>query len=160
MKSRARFIVAIALAVGLGGWLAWTSFGGALETYASPGELAADGTTYRLNGIVQPGVTSDAAGRAQSEAGLTFDVRDKDNPGKVVRVQYSGTVPDTFRAGREIVVTGKLENGTFVAERNSLVALCPSKFTDDPNQTLAPANPPPGHPSAPGKAMPGAAGPV
>jgi cytochrome c-type biogenesis protein CcmE len=160
VKSRARFIIAIALAVGLGGWLAWTSFGGALETYASPGELSADGTTYRLNGIVQPGIPQDAAGRAQSEGGLTFMLRDKGTPGKTVRVNYSGSVPDTFRAGREIVVTGKVENGTFEAERNSLVALCPSKFTDDPNQTLAPANPPPGHPSAPGKVMPGATGPA
>ena len=82
------------------------------------------------------------------------------NPGKAVPVNYSGSVPDTFRAGREIVVTGKVENGTFMAERNSLVALCPSKFTDDPNQTLAPANPPPGHPSGPGQVMPGAAGPA
>ena len=39
MRSKARFIIAISLAVVLGGWLAWTSIGGSLETYAGPGEL-------------------------------------------------------------------------------------------------------------------------
>ena len=33
--------------------------------------------------------------------------------------------------GREVIVTGKLENGTFVGERNSLVTKCPSKFKND-----------------------------
>lgn len=135
MRSRARFLIAIGVAVCLGGWLAWTSFGGSLETYASPSQLTA-GDTYRLNGIVAKGAPEDAAERAQSADGLTFQVRDKENPGKLVTVSYRGTVPDTFKAGREIVVTGALQGGTFVGERNTLVALCPSKFTDDPEQTM------------------------
>jgi cytochrome c-type biogenesis protein CcmE len=44
-------------------------------------------------------------------------------------VTYTGTVPDPFRDGREVIVTGKLENGTFVGERDSLITKCPSKFT-------------------------------
>jgi len=137
MRSRARFIVAISLAVVLGGWLAWTSFGGALETYAGPGELA-EGTTYRLNGLVAPGSPPDAAARAQSAEGLVFAVDDKETPGSRIMVEYRGSVPDTFKDGREVVVTGRLEGDRFVAERNSLVALCPSKFTDDPEQTQHP----------------------
>ena len=39
MRSRLRFIIAIGLAVVLGAWLAWTSLGGSLETYAGPGEM-------------------------------------------------------------------------------------------------------------------------
>lgn len=137
MRSRARFLVAIGLAVVLGGWLAWTSFGGALEPYSGPGELDA-GTTYRLNGLVASGAPGDAAARAQSPEGLVFQVVDKERPGNTVDVEYRGSVPDTFRAGREIVVTGRLEGDRFVAERNSLVALCPSKFTDDPSQVEHP----------------------
>jgi len=30
-----------------------------------------------------------------------------------------------------VIVTGKLEEGTFVAERDSLVTKCPSKFTEE-----------------------------
>ena len=46
-------------------------------------------------------------------------------------VAYTGVVPDPFREGREVIVSGELENGTFVAERDSLVTKCPSKFTKD-----------------------------
>jgi cytochrome c-type biogenesis protein CcmE len=137
MRSRLRFIVAISLAVVLGAWLAWTSLGGSLETYAGPGELAtsAADTTYRLNGRVAPGAPADAAGLAQSAEGLRFSVIDKEDPTQRVPVLYRGSVPDQFKDGREVVVTGSLENGTFVARNDSLITLCPSKFSDRPDDT-------------------------
>jgi cytochrome c-type biogenesis protein CcmE len=137
MRSRLRFIVAISLAVVLGAWLAWTSLGGSLETYAGPGELAtsAADTTYRLNGRVAPGAPADAAGLAQSAEGLRFSVIDKQDPTQRVPVLYRGSVPDQFKDGREVVVTGRLEDGTFVARNDSLITLCPSKFSDRPADT-------------------------
>ena len=129
MRSRARFLIAILLAAGLGLWLAWTSIGGSLEHYVSPSGLrAGDGNTYRLNGLVGGGAGGYAALRAQSPGGLRFVVKDKTHPAERVDVLYRGTVPDTFRAGREVVVTGKLQGATFVAQRNGLTTLCPSKF--------------------------------
>jgi cytochrome c-type biogenesis protein CcmE len=129
VRSRARFAIAILLAAGLGSWLAWTSLGGSLETYASPAGLrAGDGGTYRLNGLVAPPAPADAAARAQSAEGLRFTLRDKKLPARTVAVLYRGTVPDTFRAGREVVVTGHYQDGVFVAKRNALTTLCPSKF--------------------------------
>lgn len=134
MRSRVRFIVAISMAVALGGWLAWTSLGGALETYAGPGELSGD-KTYRLNGTVAPGAPADAAERARSAEGLRFTVVDKENDRRRVDVVYRGSVPDQFKVGREVVITGALRDGTFVAESDSLVTLCPSKFSDRPEDT-------------------------
>ena len=49
-------------------------------------------------------------------------------------VTYTGTVPDPFRDGREVIVTGELEDGTFVAEHDSLITKCPSKFQDEAEQ--------------------------
>ena len=136
MRSRLRFIIAISLAVVLGAWLAWTSLGGSLETYAGPGELAgATEKTYRLNGRVAPGAPKDAAAQAQSERGLRFTVIDKEDPSQRVRVLYRGSVPDQFKDGREVVVTGSVQGGTFVARNDSLITLCPSKFTDRPGDT-------------------------
>jgi cytochrome c-type biogenesis protein CcmE len=129
VRSRLRFIVAISLAVVLGGWLAYTSLGGTLETYAGPGDVTAQ-KTYRLNGNVAPGSPKDAAGLAQSESGLRFTVVDKEDPSETVAVLYRGSVPDQFKDGREVVITGTLENGVFVARPDSLVTLCPSKFSD------------------------------
>ena len=49
-----------------------------------------------------------------------------------VRVLYTGTVPDPFRVGREIVVDGSVRGGTFVASPGSMVTKCPSKYTAKP----------------------------
>jgi cytochrome c-type biogenesis protein CcmE len=59
---------------------------------------------------------------------LDFRVSDRDGS-HPIPVTYTGTVPDPFRDGREVIVTGKLQDGTFVGERDSLVTKCPSKFT-------------------------------
>ena len=133
MKSRSRFAIALTLAAVLGGWLIWTSIGGSLETYTSPSGLVttADGTTYRLNGKVAAGSPADAAERAQTAEGLRFVVADKEKAAVTVPVVYRGNVPDAFKDGREIVVTGRMEDGVFQAERGSLITLCPSKFMEE-----------------------------
>ncbi|HYP56025.1 MAG TPA: cytochrome c maturation protein CcmE, partial [Solirubrobacterales bacterium] len=60
---------------------------------------------------------------------LRFRVADRDDASRSIPVTYSGTVPDPFRGGREIVLTGKVEDGVFVGERDTLVTKCPSKFS-------------------------------
>ena len=45
-----------------------------------------------------------------------------------VPVVYRGSVPDLFRTGRHVVVNGRLRDGTFVGDRDSLVTKCPSKY--------------------------------
>lgn len=129
MRSRSRFAIALVLAAVLGGWLIWTSIGGSLETYTSPsGLVRSDGTTYRLNGRVNAGYGAAPAEQAQTAKGLTFVVRDKEKPKSTVQVKYRGSVPDAFTVDREVVVTGHMENGVFIADRGSLITLCPSKF--------------------------------
>ena len=65
---------------------------------------------------------------------LRFRIRDRDGT-ESVPVVYSGVVPDPFREGREVIVSGELKQGTFVAERDSLVTKCPSKFTKEREQS-------------------------
>ena len=52
--------------------------------------------------------------------------------GGALRVVYSGQVPDPFRDGREIIVSGQMVGGRFLAKRDSLITKCPSKFTNTP----------------------------
>ena len=47
-----------------------------------------------------------------------------------VPIRYTGSVADTFRAGREVIVTVKRQGTTFVGEKDSLVTKCPSKFQE------------------------------
>jgi len=138
MKSKARFGIALALAVLLGGALIWMAVGGSLESYAGCADKLSD-STYRLNCVVSQGAPANAAALALSADGLRFTVEDKDNPSKKIAVLYRGTVPDTFKDGREIVVTGKMEGDTFVARRDSLLTKCPSKFQGKPSPHQQPA---------------------
>ena len=90
-----------------------------------PSELAGQTGTVSLVGRVVGKPTGDA-----HAGGLRFRLRDVKNPsGATVAVVYTGTVPDLFATGRDIVVDGKLQNGTFVAEADSMVTKCPSKYS-------------------------------
>ena len=121
-KRKLRLVVALAAAVCLGAALVYTSFSAASEA-AKPSELK-EGQSYEVTGKVVNG----SIDRAGDE--LRFRIRDRDGT-ESVPVAYTGSVPDPFREGREVIVSGELERGTFVAERDSLVTKCPSKFTKE-----------------------------
>ncbi len=55
---------------------------------------------------------------------------DRDGECQSIPVTYTGTVPDPFRGGREIVLTGEVEQRHLRRRsRDTLVTKCPSKFT-------------------------------
>jgi cytochrome c-type biogenesis protein CcmE len=83
----------------------------------------------QLAGIVVGPVRGDA-----HAGGLTFRLQDVGGDASSrVAVRYTGSVPDLFEAGREIVVDGRLRNGTFVAEPGSMITKCPSKYAPKPS---------------------------
>ena len=121
-KRRLRLIVALGAAIALAGTLVYTSFSGATEA-SKPSEVV-PGRSVELTGKVVDGSVE------RRGDGLRFRIRDRDGT-ESLPVEYTGVVPDPFRDGREVIVSGELRNGTFVAERDSLVTKCPSKFTKD-----------------------------
>jgi cytochrome c-type biogenesis protein CcmE len=121
-KRKIRLVVALGAAICLAGALVYTSFSASSEA-AKPSELR-EGRSYELTGKV----VNDSIARDGDE--LRFEIRDRDGTASVP-VVYTGVVPDPFREGREVIVSGELTGGTFVAERDSLVTKCPSKFTED-----------------------------
>jgi cytochrome c-type biogenesis protein CcmE len=124
-KRKIRLVVALSAAVLLATGLVYTSFSASTEA-RQPSDVLSSGTsdTVDLTGKVVPGTIK------RSDSELDFQVADRDDPSAAVPVNYTGTVPDPFRDGREVIVTGKLEDGTFVAEHDSLITKCPSKFQD------------------------------
>jgi cytochrome c-type biogenesis protein CcmE len=122
-KRRIRFVVALSVAVLLAGALAYTSFSASSEA-RTPSELlgaAQVGRTYQLTGKVVPGYTQ--------RGGTTyFRVRDRTGH-ESVPVRYAGTLPDPFRAGREVVVDVRQQGAVWVGQKDSLVTKCPSKFS-------------------------------
>lgn len=124
LKRRVRLIVALSAAVALAGALVYTSFSAA-STASTPSQLlgaAEPERSYELTGKVVDGSVEERGNT------LRFAVRDRDGT-VAVPVVYQGVVPDPFREGREVIVQGRMERGTFVAERDELVTKCPSKFT-------------------------------
>jgi cytochrome c-type biogenesis protein CcmE len=123
-KRKIRLVVALSVAVLLAVALVYTSFSAATEA-KQPSQLiaAAPGTSYEMTGKVVKGSI-----RHQGN-GIAFDVVDRDGGGPHLPVTYAGTVPDPFRGGREIVLTGEVRHRTFVGEPETLITKCPSKFT-------------------------------
>ncbi len=119
-KRKLRLVVALSIAVLLASALVYTSFSASSEA-AKPSEIQ-EGRSYELTGRVVNNSVQRAGNR------LRFRVRDRDGR-QSVPVTYAGVVPDPFREGREVIVSGRLERGIFVGERDSLVTKCPSKFT-------------------------------
>jgi cytochrome c-type biogenesis protein CcmE len=116
-----RLVVALSVAAVLAVFLIWTSLAGGTPTI-QPSELAGKSGEVSLFGVVVGSPAGDARG-----SGLRFTVRDRDG-NATVPVVYTGSVPDLFKTGREVYMKGQLEEGTFVATKDSLVTKCPSKY--------------------------------
>ncbi len=123
-KRKIRLVVALGVAVMLAAALVYTSFSASTEA-KEPSQLlsATPGITYDMTGRVVKGSVQ------RGDDGLRFRAADRDGEGESIPVTYSGTVPDPFRGGREIVLTGEVANGVFVGQPDTLVTKCPSKFT-------------------------------
>jgi cytochrome c-type biogenesis protein CcmE len=104
MTGRPRLVIALVVASLLAVFLVYQGF-------VSTGTL--------LVSVAQ--LRSDRDGAAHKKVTLTGVV-----------VKTSGTtssVPDAFKATRHIIVTGQLHGGVFVAEPDTLLTKCPSKYS-------------------------------
>jgi cytochrome c-type biogenesis protein CcmE len=126
-KRAVRLAVALSAAVLLASALIYTSFSAASPAL-SPSQLlrqAQPGRSYQLTGNV-------VAGSVRHEgSALDFSVADRAG-GATIPISYTGTVPDPFREGREVIVTVEKHGGRYVGERDSLITKCPSKYKAAP----------------------------
>ena len=115
-------MIALAVAAISAVFLLYTSIAGGGTASLRPSQLAGHHDKVSLAGIVVAPVTGDA-----HAGGLRFRLKDFDGT-KTVPVLYTGTVPDLFKPTRHIVLQGRLQNGTFVADPGSMITKCPSKY--------------------------------
>ena len=64
--------------------------------------------------------------RPDKGPGVDFILEDQFNKQQTLPVHYTGVVPDTFKAGAEVIVEGGLKDGVFQAK--VLMTKCPSKY--------------------------------
>jgi cytochrome c-type biogenesis protein CcmE len=119
----ARLVIALSVAAVLAVFLLYVSIAGGRTAQVKPSELAGHTGTVSLVGkVVGP-----VHGAGYARHGLRFGVGDIGGT-KTVSVVYRGSVPDQFKLGRHVVVSGRYTHGVFVAKEDSLVTKCPSKY--------------------------------
>jgi cytochrome c-type biogenesis protein CcmE len=124
-RSPARLVIALSVAALLAVFILYTAIAGNATTQIAPSALAGHTGHLALVGTVVGRPTGDA----HSAGGLRFRLKDVTGHSAArVLVVYHGSVPDLFRTGRHIVVTGRVRNGVFVGDDGSLVTKCPSKY--------------------------------
>jgi len=127
-KRTVRLVVALSAAVLLASALIYTSFS-ASSPALSPTQLvhqAQPGRSYVVTGTV-------ASGSVHRQGSvLDFSVEDRAGGGTKIPLAYTGTVPDPFKEGREVIVTVEKRGGSYIGERNTLITKCPSKYKTAP----------------------------
>ena len=120
-------MVALAVAGVLAVFLLYTALGGNSTPLLQPSNLAGHTGTISLTGKVRGPVTGDAKGTG----GLQFGLHNINGASTIVPIAFHGSVPDLFKVGRDVNLTGQLDaNGTFVATQ--MTTKCPSKYTATP----------------------------
>jgi cytochrome c-type biogenesis protein CcmE len=126
----ARLVIALSVAAVLAVFLIYVSIAGGRTPQLAPSQLAGHSGKVSLVGKVVGPVD----GQGYSSGGLRFAVTDIGAKGATaIPVVYHGSVPDLFKVGRHIVVDGRYSHGVFVAQKDSLVTKCPSKYTPAKN---------------------------
>lgn len=121
-SSPARLVIALSVAAMLAVFLLYTSIAGGTPQLR-PSELKGRTNEVSLVGKVVAPVQRN--GRT-----IRFRLKDVDG-GSAARlpVTYTGSVPEMFKAGRDISLKGRLRNGAFLGTPGTLVTKCPSKYT-------------------------------
>jgi cytochrome c-type biogenesis protein CcmE len=137
VNRRFRLIAALGMAMTLMTFMAYVAIkgGDVSEPLLQAGELVSK-RDLAVSQVVQ--VDGIAAGPITGEQGKAFSffVTDREGGNRTL-VEYEGSVPDAFRVGRNVIVTGQLVTDprsgdvTFQARPGSLVTKCPSKFESE-----------------------------
>jgi cytochrome c-type biogenesis protein CcmE len=116
-------VIALSIACVLAIFLLYTAVVGSDMPLLQPSNLAGHTGTVSLTGKVIGPVSGDS----KSNAGLQFALHNINGASSTVPIVYHGSVPDLFKAGRDVNLTGRLTSGTFMA--TAMTTKCPSKYT-------------------------------
>jgi cytochrome c-type biogenesis protein CcmE len=129
-----RLVVALAISSLLAVFLVYQIARGSGQLIVTVSQLRSnqDGAaqkTVQLTGTAVSCVAIDCTG---AQAPFTMVVKDEGSSATVPVRYTGGSVPDAFKQGRRIIVTGHMVDGQFVANADSLITKCPSKYSAGP----------------------------
>jgi len=125
MTGRPRLVIALVVASLLAVFLVYQGFVSTGTLLVSVAQLRSDRDGAAHKKVTLTGVVVKTSGTTSP---IRFVLKDDGAP-TTVPVSYHGSVPDAFKATRHIIVTGQLHGGVFVAEPDTLLTKCPSKYS-------------------------------
>ncbi len=127
-KNTGLYLAALALFVAGLGYLLFTGFSENAVYFRNVSEALAvprdELRATRLFGTVK----AEGIQTLNQEPGVRFQLEDKDNVALTMWVLYKGAVPDTFKAGAEVIVEGGFETSRDDFQARTLMTKCPSKY--------------------------------
>ena len=126
-RKRLRFVIGGLLILGALVYLVYGGMQGTMVYYFTVSELkakTADASLYEKGIRVSGKVMDNSIERNDKSREHTFKIVEG---ATALPVQYSGTLPDMFKEGADVIVEGKYTlEGTFMA--TTLLTSCPSKY--------------------------------
>ena len=115
------------------GFMMWSTLRDGAEYYKHVDEFVAQqqdlvGKQLRLEGYVVPGSRMQRPNTMEYRFKLQNNPIRSGDPGRVVEINYTGTVPDTFKDEAQVVLPGKMTSDGFHPNPNGMIAKCPSKY--------------------------------
>jgi cytochrome c-type biogenesis protein CcmE len=126
-----RLVVALAISSLLAVFLVYQVAAGSGQLIVTVSQLRSnkDGAAKKTVELTGTAVSCVGTSCTGAQAPFTMVVKDEGSA-ETVPVRYTGgSVPDAFKQGRRIIVTGHMVGGQFVAKADSLVTKCPSKYS-------------------------------
>lgn len=133
MKGRFRLLVSLGIAAVLSTFMLYTALvgGDVQRPVVEARELPQRRSIMKRETVQFVGVAAGPIkGDAHGDTFMYFAITDRKGHNRV-RIKYRGSVPDAFKVGRNVVVSGRLHGNTLVAEPDSLATKCPSKFVGE-----------------------------
>ncbi|PIR19854.1 MAG: cytochrome c biogenesis protein CcmE [Deltaproteobacteria bacterium CG11_big_fil_rev_8_21_14_0_20_47_16] len=121
-----RYIVGTILIVAGLVYMGVTVFRSSMQYYVTVSEFRSNESKYDGKTLKVAGKVKEGSVQKTVDAGMpvyTFTVVDA---GQELQVVYRGLVPDTFKAGSDVVATGHMQGDHF--EANHILAKCASKY--------------------------------
>jgi cytochrome c-type biogenesis protein CcmE len=123
-RTPARLVIALSVAGVLAIFLVYTALKGTTPAL-QPSNLSGHTGTVSLTGKVIGPVMGDS----HLTKGLQFKLHNINGLSPVIPIVFHGSVPDLFKVGRDVNLTGRMQGESFVA--TALTTKCPSKYTSN-----------------------------
>jgi cytochrome c-type biogenesis protein CcmE len=115
------------------GFMMWSTLRDGAEYFKHVDEVVAqrpalEGKQLQMHGYVIPGSIMFKKDTLEYHFKVQNNPIRSGEPGNVISVSYTGSVPDTFKGEAEVVLRGRIDGDNFHTAPNGVIAKCPSKY--------------------------------